>query len=71
MIKLYSTNCPRCRVLKKKLDDKNIQYEIHTDIEEMLSLGLVNAPALELENGNILDFGEAIIWIGGYNENQY
>ena len=68
MIKLYSTNCPRCHVLQKKLDNKNIKYEIHTDTEEMLSLGLVNAPALELEDGKILDFSESIKWVGGYNE---
>ena len=69
MIKFYSTNCPRCHVLQKKLDSKNIQYEIHTNREEMISLGLVNAPALKLEDGRLLDFGEAIKWIGGYNAN--
>lgn len=60
MIKFYSTNCPRCHILQKKLNEKNINYEIHTDIQEMIELGLVNAPALKLENGEILDFGEAI-----------
>lgn len=60
MIKFYSTNCPRCHILQKKLNEKNINYEIHTDIQEMIKLGLVNAPALKLENGEILDFGEAI-----------
>jgi len=69
MIKLYSTNCPRCHVLQKKLDAKNIQYEIHTDREEMINLGLKNAPALEIEEGTLLDFGEAIKWVGGYNAN--
>lgn len=67
MIKFYSTNCPRCHILQKKLNEKNINYEIHTDIQEMIELGLVNAPALKLENGEILDFGEAIKWVGGYN----
>ena len=60
-------NCPRCHILQKKLNEKNINYEIHTDIQEMIKLGLVNAPALKLENGEILDFGEAIKWVGGYN----
>jgi hypothetical protein len=35
----------------------------------MIDLGLVNAPALMLENGQLLDFGAAIQWIGGYNAN--
>ena len=69
MIKFYSTNCPRCHVLQRKLDDKNIEYEIHTDTQEMIDLGLVNAPALMLEDGKLLDFGEAVKWIGGYNAN--
>ena len=67
MIKFYSTNCPRCHILQKKLDEKNIKYEIHTDIDEMLELGLVNAPALLIEDGTLLDFGMAVKWIGGYN----
>ena len=60
MIKFYSTHCPRCNVLQKKLDSKNIQYEIHTDIQEMVQLGLINAPALLLENGQLLDFKKSI-----------
>ena len=28
MINLYSTGCPKCTVLKKKLDSKNIKYNI-------------------------------------------
>lgn len=69
MIKLYSTYCPRCRVLKEKLDSKNIHYELNTNTQEMISLGLVNAPALQLEDGTLLDFGQAVKWIGGYNAN--
>ena len=60
MIKLYSTHCPRCRVLKEKLDSKNIHYELNTNTQEMISLGLVNAPALQLEDGTLLDFGQAV-----------
>lgn len=69
MIKLYSTYCPRCCVLKEKLDSKNIHYELNTNTQEMISLGLVNAPALQLEDGTLLDFGQAVKWIGGYNAN--
>ena len=69
MIKFYSTNCPRCHVLQIKLDSKNIQYEIHTNVQEMIALGIKNAPVLQLEDGKLLDFGEAVRWIGGYNAN--
>ena len=63
MIKFYSTHCPRCNVLQKKLDNKNIKYEISTDTQEMIQLGLVNAPALLLENGQLLDFKKSIEWV--------
>lgn len=63
MIKFYSTHCPRCNILQKKLDNKNIKYEISTDAQEMIQLGLVNAPALLLEDGQLLDFKKSIEWI--------
>ena len=33
---LYSTGCPKCRVLKTKLDKKNINYIENNDVEEMI-----------------------------------
>ena len=32
---LYSTHCPKCNVLEKKLNSKSIQYTIIDDIEEL------------------------------------
>jgi SpoVK/Ycf46/Vps4 family AAA+-type ATPase len=32
MIVLYTNDCPRCKILKCKLDDKQIQYEICDDL---------------------------------------
>ena len=32
----YTTNCPRCQVLKKKMDSLGIEYELNDDIEEMM-----------------------------------
>lgn len=58
----YSTNCPKCKILKSKLDSLGLSYETNTNIEEMLSLGIQSAPALSI-NGVLLDFGRAIKWI--------
>lgn len=41
MITLYSTNCPRCMVLEKKLAAAGIEYTINNDVDEMLSLGFM------------------------------
>lgn len=65
MIKLYSTNCPKCKILEKKLNEKNIQYEITTDINEMTNLGFNSAPMLDVE-GKVLDYGKAIKWVNNY-----
>lgn len=58
----YSTNCPKCKILKSKLDSLGLSYETNTNIEEMLNLGIQSAPALSI-NGVLLDFGRAIKWI--------
>ena len=59
---LYSTNCPKCKVLEKKLDNSGIQYEVVTDEDLMIEKGFLSAPMLEVD-GTVMDFGEAIKWI--------
>ena len=63
MLKLYSTNCPKCKVLETKLKQKNIDYEVCTDIDVMKSLKIMSAPILETEDGNRLDFTNAVKWV--------
>ena len=60
---LYEHGCPRCKVLKSKLDQKGIEYENITDVEVMKAKGFTEAPKLEVE-GKIMDFKEAVTWIG-------
>ena len=62
MVKLYSTHCPRCKVLETKLKQKNIEYEECNDVDEMLRKGLISAPYLEVDN-ELLDFGKAVKWV--------
>ncbi len=65
MITFYSTNCPKCKVLSTKLDQAGVKYNINTDINTMLSKGIKSAPALEMENGRIMDFSQALAWVRG------
>ena len=65
MITFYSTNCPKCKVLATKLDQAGVQYNINTDVKTMLSKGIKAAPALEMDNGTILDFSKALAWVRG------
>lgn len=62
-IVLYSTGCPRCGVLEKKLKQKGIKYIIIDDIDKMLRVGIEEVPVLQLESGNRFNFKEAIEWI--------
>lgn len=59
---LYTTNCPRCNVLKKKLDIAEIEYEICDDEDLMEQKGFMSAPMLEVD-GVTMDFGLAVKWI--------
>lgn len=71
MIKMYSTGCPKCNVLKKKLDTKGVEYEIITDINTIQKVGEENnintLPILEV-NGNVMDFKGAVKWLEEYGE---
>ena len=63
----YTTHCPKCTVLEKKLKEKNIDYIEFTNTEAMINLGLKTIPALNV-NGEILDFPSSVKWINGVNE---
>lgn len=59
---LYTTGCPKCRVLEKKLESKNIEYVKNTDTVLMISKGFESAPMLEVD-GEIMNFAVANAWI--------
>ena len=59
---LYSTGCPKCKILKKKLEDKNIDYVENDDIETMISLGIEQVPVLSVGN-KLFQFAEAVKWV--------
>lgn len=62
MPKLYTTHCPQCEVLYKKLNLADIQVEIIEDISELVSKGFKSAPVLEVD-GNFMNFKQAVDWI--------
>lgn len=59
---LYTTHCPRCSVLEKKLNSKNISYTSIEDTDLMINKGFDSVPILEV-NDKIMDFKEANKWI--------
>lgn len=65
---LYSTHCPKCCVLEKKLQQKNISYEEVNDVEIMKEKGYFTVPVLEVD-GTCMDFKAANNWINLQEEN--
>lgn len=59
---LYSTGCPKCEVLKKKLAEKGIQYTENNSVDEMLKLGIEAVPVLKVDD-RLLDFKKAVDWV--------
>ncbi len=68
---LYSTNCPKCNILEKKLDQKNLKYKKVTDfnIQSMIDRGFSTAPILYVvydnskTDGFYYDFKDAVNFI--------
>ena len=58
---VYSTGCPKCKILEKKLSDSGIDYQVVTDVDLMQEKGFMSMPMLDVD-GEIMDFGTAIKW---------
>lgn len=63
-VTLYSTGCPKCVILETKMKQKNIEYDIETNVDLMVEKGFQSLPMLEV-NGEIMDFGAAVKWVNG------
>ena len=63
MLKFYTIDCPACFVLQKKMDAKNLSYEIINDETIFNSKGIDRFPMLEIEGGPLMDFSTARKWV--------
>ena len=59
---LYSTGCPKCKVLAAKLEAKHIDYALFDDVPAMIKMGMMSAPNLGVD-GKIMNFTDAIAWL--------
>lgn len=63
---LFSTGCPRCEVLKKKLQQKGIMFSVPGNDDVMKAseeYGFSTVPQL-LVGDKLMDFSAAVKWIG-------
>lgn len=59
---LYTTHCPKCNILKAKLDEKNISYTECDNVEFMKDMGVTTVPVLNVNN-ELLGFKAAVDWV--------
>jgi glutaredoxin len=63
MITIYTTEtCPKCKILKKKLSSKGVDFEEIWDVDVLKSLDIFEVPVLEVD-GKYLEFSEANEWV--------
>lgn len=66
---VYSTGCPMCKKLLKRLEESNIDYTLCTDEAAMEKKGIDRVPMLETDEGELLDFGQAVQFIKAKENN--
>lgn len=61
-ITLYTIHCPACNVLRKKLDQAEIPYDLVDDINVLTSLGYKVFPVLNVD-GEDFNLSRANQWL--------
>ena len=71
-IVLYSSiTCSRCKLVKRMLDNHNVEYQEINDKQVAIDKGFVQIPVLEIGNKIIEDFTSVLAWLednGYYSE---
>lgn len=62
MITLFTIDCPKCKILEKKLEQAGIEYEACRDRDVLTSKGFDFMPVLEVD-GQTMNFSEAVKWV--------
>ena len=62
MITVYTTHCPRCKILEKTLTSRGVDYVAVEDVDVIMAKGFQMVPMMEVD-GKVLDFKEAMFWI--------
>lgn len=61
-VTLYTTDCPKCKILENKMKEKGIEYNIVKDVEIMRFKGFFQVPILDI-GGEIKTFPQALKWL--------
>lgn len=67
-IVVYTTGCPKCKVLESKMKAKGIEYDPIDDVDNIRSKGFLHVPVMEV-NGESYDFAAAVKLVNGFDGN--
>ena len=71
MVTIYTTEgCPKCRMIKAKMDAKGIEYKEETNIDTLIEQGFMCAPVLNIDGRYISSFKEENDWVNSYGGDQ-
>ena len=59
---LYTIDCPSCKILEKKLHNQGIEFDT-IDARENNPTNMTQFPQLEVEDGTILNYADAVKWV--------
>lgn len=59
MITLYSTGCPKCSILEKRLTNDGISFNVSNNIDKLINMGFQNAPVLQIGD-SFIDYANAM-----------
>jgi glutaredoxin len=62
VITVYTTHCPRCKILEKTLTSRGVDYVAVEDVDVIMAKGFQMVPMMEVD-GKVLDYKEAMFWI--------
>lgn len=68
-IELFSTNCPKCKILETKLREKKVLFQLFEGeraIESIQERGFMTAPLLCVDGKN-MEFNAAMKWLSDIN----
>lgn len=65
MITLYSTGCPKCNLLERRLTNDKIEFTVSNNIDKLIEMGFQTAPVLQI-NDQFVEYGEAMKMLKAY-----
>lgn len=65
---LYTKECPKCIILKEKLEQKGLSFTIEdSDFTKLTDAGIDSIPVLEVD-GRLLLFNDAVQYVNNYKK---